>query len=103
MAKAIRTTGTRTTRNADMYTTLASGYGRTTLTIGVGMLAGGLVLGDEVSAAVRITSEMSGVLAKVERMSHPAGSITRRTTPANRPTVGSHLAASGRETEIGRK
>ncbi|MGP6175539.1 endonuclease III [Corynebacterium sp. A21] len=36
-------------------------------------------------------------------MSHPAGSITRQTTPANRPKVGSHLAASGRETEIGRK
>lgn len=57
----------------------------------------------EVRAAARTASEMSGVLAKVERMSHPAGSITRRTTPADRPKVGSHLAASGRETAIGRK
>lgn len=52
---------------------------------------------------INTTSVYSEVLAKVERMSQAAGSTTRRTTPADRPRVGSHLAARGRETEMGRK
>lgn len=36
-------------------------------------------------------------------MSQAQGSLTRRTTPSDRPKVGSHLAVSGRETALGRK
>lgn len=46
---------------------------------------------------------MYPLLAKVGDMSQSHGSTTRRTTPADRPRVGSHLAAQGRETELGRK
>lgn len=50
-----------------------------------------------------MTSGMCGPLAKVGDMSQSQGSTTRRTTPADRPRVGAHVAAKGRETEIGRK
>ncbi|MGD7002160.1 endonuclease III [Corynebacterium halotolerans] len=36
-------------------------------------------------------------------MSQSEGSLTRRTTPADRPRIGSHLAAKGKETYLGRK
>lgn len=36
-------------------------------------------------------------------MSQAQGSLTRRTSPSDRPKIGSHLAAKGRETPLGRK